>query len=236
MKITVLTVCPEMFRVLQEDTLVKRAADRGLLDVRIIDMKEYAGGSFRHIDDDVYGGGAGMVIRYPVVYEALQEAGEGHRVLLSASGSPYTQQKARSYAAMDHVILICGHYEGIDARIEEDVNEEISLGDFIVSGGELPAAMIIDSVARLLGTIRDESTEDESYEHGRLEYPQYTRPQSYNGREVPGVLLSGDHERIQRWRRKVSLKRTLERRPDMAEKTPLSEEERELLAELSEEG
>ena len=233
MKISILTVAPEVFCWLDKHALVQRALSRGMLEVEIIDMKECAGGTFRHIDDSVYGPGAGMVIKYPVALAALQKAGEGRRVLLSASGVPYTQKTAHRYAEYEHLILLCGHYEGFDARIEADVDEETSAGDYILSGGEAAAYMIVDSVVRLLGTIRNESTEDESFENGLLEHPQYTSPRSHNGRNVPAVLLSGDHEAIRRWRLEQSLRRTAERRPDLLEKYTLTEEEKDILAGLN---
>ena len=232
MKITVLTIVPEVFCWLNEHALVQRAVKRGLLEVDIIDIKDYAGGSFRHIDDSVYGPGAGMVIKYPAALAALEKAGKGRRILLSASGAPYTQKTVHRYAGYDHLILLCGHYEGFDARIEADVDEETSVGDYILSGGEPAAYTIIDSVVRLLGTIREESTEEESFENGLLEYPQYTSPRSFNGRDVPEVLLSGNHEAIRRWRTEESLKRTAERRPDLLKDYEPSEEEKEILAGL----
>ena len=234
MKISILTVCPEPFGMLDRFVLIRRAVQRGLLDVEIVDMRTFAGGSFRHVDDAVYGPGAGMVIRYPVVHRALEAAGSGYRVLLSAGGRPYSQKDAHRFAGMDHLILVCGHYEGFDARIEGEVQEEISVGDYILSGGEIPAMMIMDSIVRLLGTIRGESTEDESFENGLLEYPQYTSPRSFNGLSVPEVLLSGDHEKIRLWRLKESLRRTAERRPDLLEHRIFSEEEQAVLSELLE--
>ncbi|MBQ7678602.1 MAG: class I tRNA ligase family protein, partial [Butyrivibrio sp.] len=192
--ITVYTTRPDTlygatFMVLSpEHALVQRAVRRGILEVNVMDMKECADGSFRHIDDAVYGPGSGMVIRYPVALAALEKAGAGRKVLLSAAGAPYTQKTAHRFAGLDHLILLCGHYEGFDARIEAEVDEEISIGDYILSGGEPAAYVIIDSIARLLGTIREESMEEESFENGLLEYPQYTSPRSFNGRDVPGVL------------------------------------------------
>lgn len=229
MKISILTIAPQMFGWLAEHALVQRAVRRGILEVNVMDMKEWADGSFRHIDDSVYGPGSGMVIRYPVALAALEKAGAGRKVLLSAAGAPYTQKTAHRFAGLDHLILLCGHYEGFDARIEAEVDEEISIGDYILSGGEPAAYVIIDSIARLLGTIREESTEEESFENGLLEYPQYTAPRSFNGRDVPGVLLSGNHEAIRHWRLAESLKRTAERRPDLLEKYTLSAEERDIL-------
>ncbi len=237
MRITVLTVCPEVFDSFEESVLVKRARERGLLDLNITDIRNYAGGSFRHTDDSVYGGGAGMILKCAPVFKALQavRTEHSHTVLFTPSGSVYDQKKVHAFAEMEDLVLIAGHYEGFDARILEEADEEISMGDYILSGGEIPAMAVIDSIVRLLGVIRDESTEEESFENGLLEYPQYTRPADYEGRKVPDVLLSGDHEKIRVWRLKQSLKLTKERRPDLLEKRVLSEEEKDLLQEIEEE-
>ncbi len=235
MRITVLTIFPELFEGFHAFPLVKRALENGSLELVITDMRAYADGSYRHIDDSPYGGGAGMILRYPVMARALADvrSAESHTVLFAASGHPYTQKDARRFAESEDLILVCGHYEGIDARILDDIDEEISVGDYVLSGGELPAMTVIDSIVRLLdGTIRTVSTEEESFENGLLEYPQYTRPASWNGRDVPSVLLSGNHEQIRLWRKKESLKRTLLYRPDLLEKYPLSAEESRMLAEV----
>ena len=235
MKIQVLTIFPELFDSFLKAPLTARAVARGSLDLRIIDIKDYAEGSFRHIDDSPYGGGAGMILKCQPVLDALHaaESPDSWRILLSPSGKPYDQKHAHELLQKEDLILIAGHYEGFDARIEEEADEEISTGDYILSGGELPAMTIMDSLIRLLdGTIREASTEDESFEDGLLEYPQYTKPRVYEGKQVPDVLLSGNHEAIRRWKLKESLRRTMERRPDLLKDRDLTEEEKELMEEL----
>lgn len=234
MKITILTVCPESFASVLEMPVEHRAMDRGLADIRIVDIREFAPGSFRAIDDSPFGGGAGMILRAQPVLDALRSAGEGHVVALTPAGHPYTQKDARRLSEQDHVVLLCGHYEGMDERIYAHVDEEISLGDYILTGGEVAAMAVVDSVVRLLpGALRAASTEEESFEDGLLEYPQYTQPREVEGVPVPDVLLSGDHEKIRLWRRRESLLRTRERRPDLWEQFlsdgKLTEEDKELL-------
>ncbi len=235
MKIQVLTIFPELFDSFLKAPLTARAISRGALSLRIIDIRTYAEGSFRHIDDSPYGGGAGMILKCQPVLDALHaaESPDSWRILLSPSGRPYDQKHAHKLLQKEDLILIAGHYEGFDARIEEAADEEISTGDYILSGGELPAMTIMDSLIRLLdGTIRQESTEEESFEDGLLEYPQYTKPRSYEGKQVPEVLLSGNHEAIRRWKLKQSLQRTLERRPDLLKDRKFTEEEQKLMEEL----
>ncbi len=237
MKISILTMFPEMLDSLKQAPIVVHACRKGIVEIEIVDIREYAEGSFRDIDDSPYGGGAGMILRCAPVLKALQavkDAGS-YTVLSAAAGSPYTQKKAHEFAAKDHLILICGHYEGIDARVYDHVDEMVSIGDYIVSGGEYPAMIIADSIVRLLdGVIKKESTEEESFENGLLEYPQYTKPAEYEGAKVPEVLLSGNHEKIRQWRKKESLKMTLQYRPELLKKTELDEEEKKMLAEIEE--
>ncbi|MBQ9824338.1 MAG: tRNA (guanosine(37)-N1)-methyltransferase TrmD [Solobacterium sp.] len=237
MKISVLTMFPEMFDSFARSVLVERAAERDLLELEIIDIKDYAGGSYRHIDDSPFGGGAGMVIRCAPVIEALETIGNenSHTVMFAPSGTPYTQAKVHEFEKKEHIILICGHYEGIDARVNGYCDEFISMGDYVLSGGEIPAMAVIDSLVRLIGTIRRASTEEESFENGLLEYPQYTRPAEYRGMKVPEVLLSGNHGAIERWRMKESLKQTLKVRPDLIEQRLLTTEEKEILEEIENE-
>lgn len=235
MKITILTMFPEMIASLQNAPIVMHACKKGIVALEIVDIRDYAEGSFRDIDDSPYGGGAGMILRCAPVLKALHAVKDEHSytVLSAAAGTPYTQQKAHEFAAKDHLILICGHYEGVDARINAAVDETVSIGDYIVSGGEYPAVIIADSIVRLLdGVIKKESTEEESFEHGLLEYPQYTKPAVYEGQAVPEVLLSGNHEKIARWRKKEALRMTLQYRPELLDQLSLSEEEKELLEEL----
>jgi len=232
MKISVLTIFPESFESFLNTPVVKRALDKGLVEIELVDIREYAGGSFRHIDDSPYGGGPGMIMRCQPVLEALASVRneQSHSVMLSPKGHQYSQKDARRYAELEHIVLLCGHYEGIDARVEPYFDEQLSLGDYILTGGELAAQVVIDSVVRLLkGALRDTATTDESHENGLLEYPQYTHPAIYNGDAVPDVLLSGNHKAIEDWRRTQALLLTREKRPDLFEAYSLTEHEKELL-------
>ena len=233
MKITILTMFPQIFSSINAYPLIQRAINKNLLEVRIIDIKDFAGGSFRHIDDSPCGGGIGMILRIDTLMRALNASSseKSHKILLSPKGSVYDQKKARALSKLDDILLVCGHYEGVDKRFESHVDELISIGDYILSGGEIPALCILDSIARLLGTIREGATEDESHENGLLEYPQYTKPVDYNGDKVPAILLSGNHQAINRYRHKEALKETKKYRPDMFEKYKLTDEEKKMLNE-----
>lgn len=238
MKISILTMFPEMLASLLHAPIVEHACKKGIVEIEIVDIRDFAEGSFRDIDDSPYGGGAGMILRCGPVLKALASVRKeySHVVLSAAAGIPYTEKKAHELAKEEHLILICGHYEGVDARVNAHVDETISIGDYIVSGGEYPAMVIADSIVRLLdGVIKKESTEEESFEEGRLEYPQYTKPLDYMGETVPEVLRSGNHEKIRLWRIKEALKMTLKYRPELLEQVPLSEEEQELMEEIKKE-
>ena len=218
MKISILTICPEQFGDFLRTPLIARSAASGLLDIDIIDIRDYAPGSFRAVDDSPYGGGAGMILRCQPVLDALEDVRtpESRTIILVPAGTPYKQKDAHRLAGEAHLILICGHYEGLDARIYPHADELISIGDYILTGGELPAMIITDSVMRLVkGSMKEESTLEESFENGLLEYPQYTRPADYKGQKVPEVLLSGNHEAIRQWRRREAERITRERRPDL---------------------
>ena len=218
MKITILTICPEQFGDFQKTPLISRAVDAGLLELSIIDIRDYAPGSFRHVDDSPYGGGAGMILRCQPVLDALEAVRTplSHVAILAPIGKPYVQADAHRLADMEELVLICGHYEGMDARIYPYADEILSIGDYVLTGGELPAMVICDSLMRLVeGSMKKESTIEESFETGLLEYPQYTRPADYKGQKVPEVLLSGDHEAIRKWRQEEALRVTKERRPDL---------------------
>ena len=229
---------PELFGDFQRAPVIQRALKKEAAVLNIVDIRAFAGGSFRHIDDSPFGGGAGMILRAAPVFGALDAAVAGSAakprvIALTPAGVPFTQKKARELAKEEHIVLICGHYEGMDERILRRADEEISIGDYILTGGELPAQIITDAILRLQdGVLRPESTAEESFEDGLLEYPQYTQPADLDGDRVPEVLLSGDHERIRIWRRKASLKRTLERRPDLLEGKKLSDEDQRLMAEI----
>lgn len=242
MKISILTMFPEMFDSFLNTPVVRRAIRKESLVLEIVDIREFAPGSFRHIDDSPFGGGPGMVMRCQPVADALrkvrgreeEQAGGGVvTAALTPAGKVFDQAAAHEFAGLRHLILLCGHYEGLDERIFRRVDREISIGDFVMTGGEIPAMAVADAVIRLLpGAIRAESTGEESFENGLLEYPQYTQPAVFEGEAVPEVLLSGNHEKIRRWRLRESLRRTLERRPDLLEKRVMTEEEKEILAEL----
>ena len=242
MRISVLTMMPELFGSFLQSPVVARAIRKESLEVEIVDIRAYAPGSFRHIDDSPFGGGAGMVMRCQPVIDALRACKNGdareaeHTVILSPAGTPYTQKKARELAKTQHLILICGHYEGLDARIYPYSDEQISIGDYVLTGGEIAAQVIMDSIARLLpGSLRDASTEEESFENGLLEYPQYTQPAVFEGQAVPEVLRSGDHEKIRKWRLQQSLLLTRRMRPDLFAAHRLTEEERVLLEQAEQE-
>lgn len=237
MKITILTMFPDSFSSISSFPVIKRAMDRGLLELAIKDIKDYGGGSFRHIDDSPCGGGVGMILRIDTLMRALSDSvtPSSHTVLLSPKGSVYNQKKAREFASLSDLVLVSGHYEGVDRRFEDHVDEMISIGDYILTGGELPAFVIVDSISRLLkGTIREGATEDESHENGLLEYPQYTKPVDWNGEKVPEILLSGNHGAIDEWRETQALIDTKRLRPDLFEKHVLTERERRLLEKAGE--
>lgn len=218
MRISILTICPEMFGDFKNTPLISRAVASGLLELEVIDIRDFAPGSFRKVDDSPYGGGAGMILRCQPVLDALASVRteESHVAILAPSGTPYTQKDAHRLSEKEHLILICGHYEGMDARIYPHSDELLSIGDYIVTGGELPAMIIADSVMRLVkGSMKEESTIEESFENGLLEYPQYTRPAEYKGQKVPEVLLSGDHEAIRKWRSEQAFEITNKNRPDL---------------------
>lgn len=238
MKISILTMFPEMLDSLKNSPIIQHAQRDGILELEIVDIKEFADGSFRHIDDSPYGGGPGMILRCEPVLKALHsvETEGAHVVIPLPIGATYTEEKAHAYTKLEHLILIAGHYEGLDARVLRYADEFISLGDYVISGGEYACMILVDSVVRLLdGVIKKKSTEDESFENGLLEYPQYTRPVEYEGMKVPDVLLSGNHEKIAEWKKKKALELTYHCRKDLLDTYPLTEEERKYIAELKKE-
>jgi len=221
MKINIITLFPEMFNGAFSESIIKRAIAKKVVDIRLVNLRDFALDKHKTVDDTPYGGGAGMVLKLDVMDNALrgiveEDRGKHHVVLLTPQGKRFDQTKARELAKYDNLILICGHYEGFDERIREHmVDEQISIGDFVLSGGEIPAMAIVDSVVRLLPNAlgRDESTEEESFsiEHNGkklLEYPHYTKPAEYKSWKVPEILLSGDHAKIKKWRLEEAIKRT----------------------------
>ncbi|MBQ9327741.1 MAG: tRNA (guanosine(37)-N1)-methyltransferase TrmD [Solobacterium sp.] len=232
MKISILTLFPEQFEGFFSSSIIGRSVEKGIVTSELVQIRDFSTDNHRHVDDTPFGGGAGMVMKCQPVLDALASIKEesSHVVLLSASGTPYTQRHAHTLTAYEHLILICGHYEGVDQRIVSHCDEEISIGDYVLTGGELGAMVIADSVIRLLpGVIRSASTDEESYEHGLLEYPQYTQPAEYEGEAVPEVLLSGHHENIRKWRLTQSLLKTRAVRPDLFQAHELTKEEEKLL-------
>lgn len=201
-------------------SILKKAQQRDILSIEYINIRDFATDNYKSVDDHPYGGGVGMVLRVDVIDRAIQKSKiksqKSKVILLDPQGTPYTQKKARALSKLDHLILVCGHYEGVDERIRGLVDEEISIGDYVLTGGEIPAMAVVDSVVRLIpDVLREDATLHESFERPVLEYPQYTRPETYKGKRVPGILLSGNHKTIATWRREQSLKRTKERRPDL---------------------
>ncbi|HZC31066.1 MAG TPA: tRNA (guanosine(37)-N1)-methyltransferase TrmD, partial [Gaiellaceae bacterium] len=230
MRIDILTLFPRMFEGPFAESIVRRAQDAGLVEVRVHDIRGWALDKHRTVDDAPYGGGAGMVMRAEPLSRAIRavHGDDGHVVLMSAQGRLFDHAMARRFAGLAHLVLVAGHYEGVDERaIESDVDEEVSIGDLVVTGGELPAMVVADAVARLVpGVIDAASLEHESHTGGLLEGPQYTRPVEHEGRRVPQVLLSGDHAAIAAWRRSEAIRRTAGRRPDLLRSAELTPEER----------
>jgi tRNA (guanine37-N1)-methyltransferase len=243
--IDILTLFPEMFEGPFAASIVARAQQAGLIEIRLRNIRDFAHDRHRTADDTPYGGGAGMVMKVEPLVEAIEAtradgaqrglAGASRVVYLTPQGQPYDQATARRFSQLGHLILVCGHYEGIDERVRElAVDEEISIGDYVLTGGELPAMVIVDSIVRLLpGAVGNpDSIVRESFGDGVFDYPHYTRPEEYRGLRVPEVLLSGHHAEIERWRRREALRRTLEQRPDLIERAPLTPEDRILLEEI----
>lgn len=236
MKISILTLFPEMFTGPFTESILKRAQEKGKVEIELINIRDFGIGSHQMVDDTPYGGGIGMVLRVDVVHQAIQHAIENFEktrgtfdtrdtfrkiLLTSAGGKTYKQKIAKEYSKLDHLIIICGHYEGVDDRIMKYVDEEISIGDFVLTGGEIPAMLITDSVVRLIdGVITEGATDDESFSQPgqvMLEYPHYTKPRSYDGQDVPEILLSGDHKKIAQWRQDKAREKTKKVRPELLE-------------------
>lgn len=251
MKITTATLFPKMIESFINESIIKRAQEKGFVEIEIVNPRDYATDAYKTVDDRPYGGGAGMVMKVDVISALLRDVKKRtaedtkmKTVLTSARGIPYTQQKAQEYALLDHLVILAGHYEGFDERVSEYVDEELSVGDYILTGGELPAAVVLDSVVRLLTGVlkKDDAAKNESFfelpiesvmaavgedaqlsellANGRttvrlIEYPHYTRPEEYEGKKVPSILLSGDHAKIDRWRIQQAYELTKRRRPDL---------------------
>lgn len=234
MKFNVLTLFPEMFSALDE-SIIGRGKEKGLIDINLINIRDFSKNKHKKVDDTPYGGGAGMVMEPTVVYDAYCSVKEPNVkvIYMSPQGKTLNQQRVQDLAKEENIILLCGHYEGIDQRvIDEIVDEEISIGDYVLTGGELPAMVLIDSVSRYVeGVLKEDSVQEESFTDGLLEYPQYTRPEVFLGKRVPEVLLSGHHENIKKWRRNQSIINTYLKRPDLLKEIKLSDKEQKMLSE-----
>lgn len=240
MKIDVLSLFPEMFDGFLNTSIIKRAIDKEIVDIQIHNFREFTKDKHKHVDDYPYGGGAGMVMQPEPIYLAYEDVTQNMEkkprvVYVTPQGSVFNQSMAEEFSKEEDLIFLCGHYEGVDERIlEEIVTDYVSIGDYVLTGGELPAMVMIDAVSRLVPGVlnNEESAEFESFHDNLLEHPQYTRPVEFRGRKVPDVLLSGHHGNIDKWRREQSLKRTLERRPDLIETAILSKEDEKYLKKL----
>ncbi|SMC67077.1 tRNA (guanosine(37)-N1)-methyltransferase TrmD [Sporomusa malonica] len=244
MRIDIISLFPEMFTGPLGHSILKRAQSRGLISVQVTNPRDFTYDKHHIVDDCPFGGGSGMVMKPDPIFRAVESvvsassASRKRIILMCPSGQVFDQAKARELAGYEQLIFVCGHYEGIDARIREHVvHEAISIGDYVLTGGELPAMVITDAVARMIPGVlgADDGAQQDSFYNGLLEYPQYTRPREFNGWEVPEILLSGDHAKIEKWRQKESLKATLERRPDLMDKVELSSQDYKLLEEIKSE-
>lgn len=243
MRIDILTLFPDMCEAVMSESIIGRARKAGKVEIHCTDIREYTENKHRNVDDTPYGGGMGMIMQAQPIYDCYQaiceETGaKPHLIFLTPQGKTLAQQRVRELAEYDNIALLCGHYEGVDQRVIDELQpEEISVGDYVLTGGELPALIVADSVCRMLpGVLSDEACfTDESHYNSLLEYPQYTRPPVWRDREVPSVLLSGHHANIEKWRRRQSLKRTLERRPDMLQNAELTKNDRKILEEIKNE-
>ncbi len=237
MRFDVITIFPEMFASVLSASLLGKAREQGVVNIQVHDLRQWADPPHHQVDDYSYGGGPGMLMKPEPIVRAVEalRADDSHVVLLSPQGPALAQPAVRSLAGRPHLILICGRYEGVDDRVRDlVVDEEVSIGDYVVSGGELPAMVLIEATSRLVRGVLgcDASPQDESHADGLLEYPQYTRPEVFQGRGVPKTLLSGDHALVERWRRAQALRRTLDRRPDLLHHEDLSDDQHRLLREF----
>lgn len=235
----ILTLFPEMIEGIISSSILKRAIEKQIIEINVINFRDYSTNKHSTVDDYAYGGGAGMLISVEPIHLALKSIpniNDAYKILTSPSGKVFNQKKAEQLSTKKHIVIICGHYEGIDARILDYVDEEISVGDYILTGGEIPACLLVDSIARLVkGVISDESIIGESFTMGLLEYPQYTRPAIYDNKKVPDILLSGHHVNIKKWQRYESLKKTFLVRPEMLNEIELTKEDLKMLEEIKNE-
>ncbi|HBA37148.1 MAG TPA: tRNA (guanosine(37)-N1)-methyltransferase TrmD [Firmicutes bacterium] len=218
MKIDILSLFPGMFEGFLNESIIKRAIDKGIIEINVINFRDYSKMNNHQVDDTIYGGGPGMLLRCEPIFDCIDDikTPESKIAILTPEGKVFNQKTAKEFKNIKHLIMICGHYEGFDERIKTLADFEISIGDFVLTGGEIPAMAIIDATARLLpGVINDESLDSEAFEDGLLDYPSYTKPAEYRGMKVPDVLLSGNHQNIDEWRKAERIKRTKEKRPDL---------------------
>ena len=243
MRIDVLTLFPRMFEGPLGESIIGKAREKGLLEINVSNFRDYSDNKHQTVDDYPYGGGAGMLLKVQPVYDnikAIEEATPETKkrvILLDPAGKPFDQKMAEEFSTEEHLVFICGHYEGYDERIRSLVTDEVSLGDYVLTGGELGAMVMIDATVRLLPEVlgNQTSAQTDSHSTGLLEHPQYTRPAAFKGMEVPEVLMNGNHKLIEQWQLKESLRRTYQRRPDMLENYPLTAEMQKLLKEIEEE-
>lgn len=235
MKIDYLTLFPEMFDGVLNHSILKRAQDKNIIEVNTVNFRDYAENKHNQVDDYPYGGGQGMVLKPEPVFNAMKDLKHTDKtrvILMCPQGRPFSQAIAEELSEAEHIVFICGHYEGYDERIRENlVTDEISMGDYVLTGGELPAMTMTDAIVRLIPGVlgNEQSHQDDSFSDGLLEFPQYTRPREYKGMTVPDVLLSGNHANIEKWRHAQKLIRTLHKRPDLLEKYQLSDKDKEFL-------
>ena len=239
MKFDVLTLFPEMFEPIKQSILGK-AQEKELININLINIRDFSKDKHKKVDDTPYGGGAGMVMMPDVIfdsYNSIKNKETAKVIYMSPQGKVLDQQKVEELSKEEHLILLCGHYEGIDQRLlDKIVDEEISIGDYVLTGGEIPAMVLIDSVSRYIdGIINKESVEEESFSNGLLEYPQYTRPEVFENEKVPEVLISGHHKKIEDWRKYQSIKNTFMKRPELLESIELSEEDKKILNKIKNE-
>ena len=242
MRIDILTLFCDMCESVLSESIIGRARQAGKVEINCIDIRNFTEDKHRRVDDKPYGGGMGMIMQAQPIYDCYQALcretkTRPHLIYMTPQGKTLTQQRVKELAKLDNIAILCGHYEGVDERVIEELQpEEISVGDYVLTGGELPALILADSISRMLDGVLSSSEcfEEESHFSSLLEFPQYTHPAQWRGREVPGVLLSGHHENIDKWRREQALKRTKERRPDMLEKAELSKKDKEFLDLLDE--
>ena len=236
MRFDILTLFPEMFEPIKQ-SIIGRATEKNIIEINLVNIRDFSKDKHKKVDDTPYGGGAGMLMRPDVVYDCYNSVKSNNSkvIYLSPKGNTLNQAKVEELSKEEHLIVLCGHYEGIDQRvIDKIVDEEISIGDYVLTGGEIPAMVLVDSVSRYVeGVLKENSTMEESFSNGLLEYPQYTRPEIFEGMEVPEVLKSGHHQNIEKWRREQSLKVTFEKRPDLLEKVDLTEDERKIIKSLN---